>query len=192
MTVRAASRSDIPGIGVAAHVAHVSDLEGLEALREEQAQTALGADHAAIGYCLALDREALLARLAVLVAGAIDLTHDGASIQDRRRQDAADILAEAVDLDMARFWTADLDFWLRLPKATLCAAMGEAPSVAALRPKEASAHLAACAKLKKGALAAKANSAWKDHGYLPDLLVTPLSAGALTITPTGSEAIAAE
>ena len=107
---------------------------------------------------------------------------------DRRRQSIADLLAQALDIDMTQAWQPDLDYWLRLSKTALIDALAQAGD----HTTAPAALLASCAKLKKDALAQKVERAWSGRGYLPDLLVTPVAAGALALTETGAYAVAAE
>lgn len=188
MSVRTVARSQLSGVDVAAFPSHVPDLEAFEAMRATLPD--FGPEHDALAACLGLDREALMSRLAMLVAGALDFTHEDANQNDIRRQGVADALADALDLDMTRFWKADLEFWTRLPKAALCEALGQSPMVSSLAEGQAQAFLLASSKLKKDALAARVDSAWQGGGYLPDLLVAPVRAGVLSITPGGFDAIA--
>ena len=131
------------------------------------------------------------ALLGVLVGGAIDLRHEDTTPVDRRRQSIADLLAQALDIDMTQVWQADIDYWLRLPKAALIDALAQAGDDASAATASAGL-LASCAKLKKDALAQGVESAWSGRGYLPDLLVTPVAAGAFVLTETGACAVAAE
>jgi hypothetical protein len=103
----------------------------------------------------------------------------------------ADILADALDLDMREFWQADASYWARLPKAQLLATLCDAPALIDLSPAARQARLAGYAKLKKDELAFKVGEAFEGSGYLPDLLVTPVPAGAFELTSAGA-AIAAE
>lgn len=140
--------------------------------------------------CLARDHQALIACLAILVAETIDLTHEGASARDGDRQCAADLMAAAIDLNMAAHWRPDADFWIRTSKQYALDALPEAPALAALGDSERSVKLKAMAKLKKNAFAEAAAKAFADSGWLPDCLITPLRAGALTVGAETAEAIA--
>jgi hypothetical protein len=70
-------------------------------------------------------------------------------------------------------------------------AFTEAPSPAGQSERSREAIIKAHAKLKKDELAAKVGEAFAGAGYLPDLLVTPVSAGRLELTSAGV-AVAAE
>jgi hypothetical protein len=63
----------------------------------------------------------------MIVASNIDLAHEDAAIDDRRKQALADRIAATLDLDMTRHWAPGLAFWTRLPKAALVAAIEAAP-----------------------------------------------------------------
>ncbi|MBK8841021.1 MAG: hypothetical protein IPO30_20865 [Hyphomonadaceae bacterium] len=39
-------------------------------------------------------------------------------------------------------------------------------------------------KMKKDDLALRVDDAWRGHGYLPELLITPLAAGSLAVCST--------
>lgn len=192
MLVRSVFRSDLPGIGVAAHKAHVEDLEALQQTRGALLAHVPEEEADVLGWCLAQPSGTLLALLAVLVADSVDLAHEKGAPSDRRRQTLADTLAEALDLDMCGFWQADASYWTRLPKTELLAALAESPGLANKREKTRDAALKAHAKLKKDELAAKVGEAFAGTGYLPDVLVTPISKGGVELTNVGAAAIAAE
>ena len=46
------------------------------------------------------------------------------------------------------------------------------------------------AKLKKDELAAKVSAMFEGSHYLPDILVTPVAAGGLALTPEGAATVA--
>jgi hypothetical protein len=150
----------------------------------------------ALGWALGQSRDRLLSVLAVLVAGSVYLAHEGASPADLRLQAIGNRLAQHLDVDMTRFWKADLDYWVRLPKAALLEALAdvsEAPVGSAKRDALLKAH----AKLRKDELASKVASLHAETGYLPSLLVTPIASGAVEVTEAGllileSPAVAAE
>lgn len=192
MLVRSVFRSDLSGIGVAAHAVQIEDLDAL--VESRSAILAHVPEHEAdvLGWCLAQPSGTLLALLAVLVADSVDLAHEKGAPSDRRRNALADTLAEALDLDMREFWQADASYWTRLPKAELLAALVESPTLVDMRQKSRDAAMAAYAKLKKDELAARVDQAFVGTGYLPDLLVTPVPQGAIELTTTGAAAIAAE
>lgn len=134
-----------------------------------------------LDWCLAQGREPLLNALAVLTADALDLSHDAHSSQDRALQRIADKLASVLDLDMRRFWTADAAFFSRLSKAMLMDILEATPSISAKTGKRRETLLNAHAKLKRDDLAKAVSKAVKGSGWLPDLLVTPIGSGALSL-----------
>ncbi|GAM97036.1 putative plasmid stabilization protein [alpha proteobacterium U9-1i] len=140
--------------------------------------------------CLALDCDALIACLAILVAETVDLTHDGASARDDGRQRAGDLIAAAIDLDMATHWSAGSDFWMRTPKQYALDALPEAPGLAELGEKERTAKLKALAKLKKSAFADAVAKAFAESRWLPECLITPMREGAFAVTGQAAEAAA--
>lgn len=192
MLVRSVFRSDLSGIGVAAHAVQIEDLDALVETRS--AILAHAPEHEAdvLGWCLAQPSGTLLALLAVLVADSVDLAHEKGAPSDRRRKALADTLAEALDLDMREFWQADASYWTRLPKVELLAALAESPTLVDKSQKSREAAMAGYAKLKKDELAARVDQAFAGTGYLPDLLVTPVPQGFIELTTTGAAAIAAE
>ncbi len=142
------------------------------------------------GECLALDCEALIACLAILVAETIDLTHEGASARDEERQRAGDVMAAAIDLDMAAHWSAGAEFWMRTPKQYALDALPEAPGLAELGEKERAAKLKALAKLKKRAFADAVAKAFAESRWLPECLITPMREGAFAVAGQAPEAAA--
>lgn len=189
MVQRSLRHMEIPGIAIGAQLRNVDDLPALEEARAELEGRLPEDDAALLDWALDLSRENLLAVLAVLAAGAVDLAHDDASPHDARKQVLADRLAQHLDLDMRRFWTADLAFWTRLPKSALMAAYAESPGMADRGARTRDDLLRAHAKLRKDDLAASVAGAFEGAGYLPDILVTPAGAGTLSITPEGVAAI---
>lgn len=191
MIARSVFKSELPGIGVAAHAAHVDDLDALVETRSALLAHIPDEEGEVLDWCLIQPPETLLSLLAVIVADSVDLVHEKGSLADHRRHALADRLAEILDLDMRQFWQADASYWTRLPKADLLAAFAEAPVPANQSERSREAVIKAHAKLKKDELAAKVGEVFAGVGYLPDLLVTPASAGVYELTSTGV-AIAAE
>lgn len=142
-------------------------------------------DVAAWRDCLAAPADLLLDRLAILVAETLDLTHEGAGAADHRIQSVGDQIAVAIGLDMTRYWTSDEAFWMRAPKPLALAALETAPQIAALPVAERAALLVRSAKMKKAELAAVTAQVLEGVGWLPELLITPLDAGALALTDAG-------
>lgn len=165
----------------------LTDLPNVEAQREAVLAThPVGAS--LLAQCLAMNREELLALLALLVATSIDVVHDAHSQQDRHVQAFADQLAVAVELDMKRYWSADAAFLCRLSKSILMDILTASATISAKRPKQREAFLRTHAKLKRDALA-KAVSRTVDTAWLPDLLVTPVAPGDLVSAGAGETAI---
>lgn len=192
MLVRSVFRSDLSGIGVAAHPAQVGDTDAFVETRSAILAHAPEQETEVLGWCLAQPCGTLLALLAVLVADCVDFVHEKGAPSDRRRNILADTLAEALGLDMRDFWQADAGYWTRLPKAELLAALAESPGLADKSQKARDAAMTAHAKLKKDDLVARVDQAFAGTGYLPDLLATPVPCGAIELTTAGAAAIAAE
>jgi len=191
MIARSVFKSELSGIGVAAHTAHVDDLDALVETRSAVLAHIPDEADELLDWCLMQPPETLMSLLAVIVADSIDLVHEKGSPVDHRRHMLADRLAEILNLDMRQFWEADAAYWTRLPKADLLVAFAEAPSPAGQSERSREAIIKAHAKLKKDELAAKVGEAFAGVGYLPDLLVTPASAGSFELTSAGV-AVAAE
>ena len=119
--------------------------------------------------------------MAGFVARGVNLAHEDTSSADKERQTTADLLATALGLDMTAHWSADIEYWLRLPKARLLEEYEQAPGMQLLSDRVRLEKLTAAAKMKKDALALRVDDAWRGHGYLPELLITPLAAGSLAV-----------
>jgi len=145
-----------------------------------------------LAEALALDNQALLSRLAILVAETIDLTHEGATARDGARQRAADGLAAAIGLDMSAHWSPDSAFWQRTSKQYALNALAEGSALADLPQAQRNAKLQALAKLKKSEFADAAAKAFAQTRWLPDCLVTPIGEGALALTRAAEAALAAQ
>ncbi len=191
MIARSVFKSELSGIGVATHTAHVDDLDALVETRSAVLAHVPDEAEEVLDWCLMQPPESLMSLLAVIVADSIDLVHEKGSPVDHRRHMLADRLAEILNLDMRQFWEADASYWTRLPKADLLVAFTEAPCPAGQSERSREAIIKAYAKLKKAELAAKVGEAFAGVGYLPDLLVTPVSVGSLELTSAGV-AVAAE
>lgn len=102
---------------------------------------------------LAMSQEELVRLLAVCVASTVDV------ITPRATQAAPGaVLAQAVGLDMARWWRPTADSYFRhVSKAAMLEAVGQ------LAPQ----HLTRLAKLKKGELAAEAERLVEGTGWMP-------------------------
>ncbi len=179
------------GIGLDLRAAPMADHETLEEARIALGEIVPTGSEAAFDWLLEQPRQSLLEILAVLVAGAIDLSHEGVTRDDGRKQTMADKLAVALDLDMAQHWKPDIAFWSRLPKAALIDALIGAPSLTQLSEAERTAFQKAHAKRTKNEIAKSVEQALDGTGWLPDLLITPIPSGALSVTAQGAEAAAA-
>lgn len=184
-------RASLEGVGISSRPIGFDDVDAFTSLQRTVDDGA--ADDGATGWrdCLTAPVEALLERLAILIAETLDLTHEGASSGDQRVQSVGDQIAVAVGLDMTRHWAPDEAFWMRAPKPLALAALEIAPQVAALPVVEHTALLARSAKMKKAELAAITAQALEGAGWLPELLITPLDAGALALTDAGHAALTA-
>lgn len=178
------------GVGLSARVFGYEDDDALTTARDACAQRAQMGVEAHWRACLAASTEELLADLAICMAGLIDVSHAGASVEDRRKQAAGDAIAAALNLDMSTHWRPDESFWLRAPRTLALAALSGAPEFAALSETARTEALAQHAKCKKADLSAIAGTALAESGWLPDVLITPLAPGALELTPEGQQALA--
>jgi len=191
MIARSVFKRELSGIGVAAHAAHVDDLDAFVETRSALLAHVPDEADEVLDWCLMQPPETLMSLLAVIVADSIDLVHEKGSPADHRRHMLADRLAEILNLDMRQFWEADASYWTRLPKADLLVAFADAPGPVGQSERSREAIIKAHAKLKKDELAAKVGEAYAAVCYLPDLLVTPASAGSFELTSAGV-AVAAE
>jgi ParB family chromosome partitioning protein len=190
MVMRSVHHAEIAGVSISAARRQVDDLPALEEAISELEGRLPADETALLDWALDLSRERLLAVLAVLVAGAVDLAHEDTSPSDLGKQAIADRLAQHLDIDMRQFWKADLGFWIRLPKSTLMAAVAESPGMSERSARTREDIVKAHAKLRKDDLAAKVSAAFDGAGYLPEILVTPAAAGTLAVTEQGAAAIA--
>lgn len=190
MITRSLHRAEMTGVAMSAQLRPIDDLPALEEARSELEGRLPEDEMELLAWALDLSRERLLAVLAVLVASSIDLAHEDTSPVDLRKQAIADCLARQLDVDMARFWTAGPEFWTRLPKSALIAALSDAPSMADRTVRGRDERIKAYAKLKKDDLASKVAIEFDGVVYLPSILVTPLASGSLSVTPAGAAAIA--
>lgn len=182
---RSAARSDVPGLAIAISPVGFDDDDRFEQARTEASAAYADAD------LLQLSRqpaEKLVALLALFVAEALDVTHDGASPGAERAQATSDELAAVLDLDMSRFWEASAEFWEKAPKAFTLEALSAGPAMASLSEKARKPKLAALTKMKRTELARVAQRQLKN--WLPDVLITPPRSDALTVTPAGQDALA--
>lgn len=182
---RSASRCEVTGLAVAVSPVGFDDDDRFERARSEAASSHADADLCSLA---SEPPETLIALLALFVAEALDVTHDGGSPAADRTQATADELASALDLDMSRYWEASTEFWEKAPKAYTVDAISAAPAMAKLSEKARKPKLAALTKMKRADLARVAQRQLKD--WLPDVLITPPRSGVFAVTSTGRAAIA--
>lgn len=182
---RSAARADVPGLAIAISPVGFDDDD-----RFEQARTEASAAYAEADLARLADEptDKLLELLALFIAEAVDVTHDGVSPAADRTQATSDELAAVLDLDMSRYWEASSEFWEKAPKAFTLDALGAAPAMAKLTERARKPKIAAFAKMKRADLARVAVRQLKD--WLPDVLITPPRLGALVVTSTGHKALA--
>ena len=190
MIARAQHIGEMPGVAISAHDRSVEDLSELQEMRARFAGELPDNAPAVLDWALDLSRDRLLAVLAVLAAGTVDLAHEDATPADLQKQAVADRLAQQLDIDMRQYWTARIDFWTRLPKASLLAAFAEAPGMADRSQRSREDAIKASAKLRKDDLAAKVAATFEGKGYLPDILIAPVASGTLALTAAGAAAVA--
>jgi hypothetical protein len=181
-----------PGIGLDLHGSALNDHHTLVEARALVGELIPSETGAALTLLISQPRQTLLELLAVLVSGAIDLSHEGASREDARKQQLADCLTVALDLDMRRHWRPDMAFWSRSSKAALIDALMSAPAMADLSDAERTAFHKAQVKRTKDDIAKSVEQALDGAGWLPDVLITPNARGAFELTESGCNAIAAE
>jgi ParB family chromosome partitioning protein len=189
MVQRSLHRSEMIGVSLSAQFRQVDDLPALQEAWSEMEGRLPEDETELLDWALGLSRERLLAVLACVVATSVDLAHEDTSPADLRRQAIADRLAQHLDIDMRQHWTPDLDFWVRLPKSTLLSELSEAPGVSGRSERSRQDLLKAHARLRKDELASKVAIAFDGTAYLPDILVTPVAAGALELTGAGIGAV---
>lgn len=187
---RCLHHGELPGVSISGQARHVDDLPALNATLLDLEARAPTEGRTLVDWALEMSRERLLGVLAVLVASTIDLTHEDTSQADLIKQGLADTLAQSLDVDMTQYWQPDLvGFWARLSKSTLMSALGDAPAMSGKSPRTREDAIKAHMKLRRDDLAAKVASAFDGTGYLPEILSTPIAAGALEITAAGAEVL---
>jgi ParB family chromosome partitioning protein len=182
----------VSGVGVDLRAVEMDDHEALAEARVALGEIIPSDSAAALGWLIAQPRQTLLELLAVLISSAIDLSHEGASREDARKQKLADQLAVALDLDMTRHWRPDMEFWSRLSKTALIDIHLSAPAMADLSDAERAAFQKAQAKRSKDDIAKSVAQSMEHAGWLPDVLITPNARGAFELADAGAAAIAAE
>ena len=182
---RSAARAGVPGLAIAISPVGFDDDDRFEQARTEASTAYADADLARLADEPA---DKLLELLALFIAEAVDVTHDGASPAADRTQANSDELAAVLDLDMSRYWEASSEFWENAPKAFTLEALSTAPAMAKLTERARKPKIAAFAKMKRADLARVAVRQLKD--WLPDVLITPPRPGALVVTSAGQKALA--
>lgn len=182
---RSTARTDVPGLAIAISPVGFDDEDHFEQARTAASTAYADADLARLASEPA---EKLIELLALFIAEAVDVTHDGASPSAGRTQTTADELASVLDLDMSRYWEASGEFWEKAPKAYTLEALSTAPAMAKLSERARKPKLAAFTKMKRADLARVALRQLKD--WLPDVLITPPRIGALAVTSAGRKALA--
>lgn len=162
-----------PGVSLTGRPRWLADHDGTGDDRAALFASMPEAESDLLDWCLAQNAETLLEAFAVIVASNIDLAHEDANIDDRRKQALADRIAQALDLDMTRHWTPDLAFWTRLPKAALIGALESAPCMHQLSDADRALFAKNVSKLRKEELVTRVEQAIYGCGWLPALLVTP-------------------
>jgi|CXWL01.1.fsa_nt_gi ParB family chromosome partitioning protein len=182
---RSAARADVPGLAIAISPVGFDDDDRFEQARTEASAAYADAD---LTRLASEPAEKLVALLALFIAEAVDVTHDGASPSADRTQATSDELAAVLDLDMSHYWEASSEFWEKAPKAFTLEALSTAPAMAKLTERARKPKIAAFAKMKRADLARVAVRQLK--GWLPDVLITPARPGALVVTSAGHKALA--
>jgi ParB family chromosome partitioning protein len=162
-----------PGVTLTARPRWLADHDGLCDERAALFTSIPETESALLNWCLAQSAETLMEAFALIVASNIDLAHEDANIDDRRKQKLADRIAEVLDLDMTRHWAPDLAFWTRLPKAALITALESAPCMQQLSETDRALSAKNVGKLRKEELVTRVEQALDGCGWLPALLVTP-------------------
>jgi ParB family chromosome partitioning protein len=171
MLARSALRFSLPGIDISAHSVSMEDLDETRAAMASHDAMLPESGSEVLVWCLNQPQDRLLHIMAVLTARAVDLSHEKGAPSDRSLQMSADVLCEALSVDMRETWRADGEYWTRLPKSELMTAITTAPTTLAMSNAKRSEFLKACAKLKKDELAVKAEAAYAGSHYLPEMLV---------------------
>jgi ParB family chromosome partitioning protein len=180
-----------PGISLTARPRWLADHDGLGDDCEAWIAGIPETEAGSLDWCLAQGTATLLDAFALIVASNIDLAHEDAAIDDRRKQALADRIAATLDLDMTRHWAPDTAFWTRLPKAALIAAIETAPCTTRLNDVDRAAFLKMLSRKTKDELANTAAKVLEGAGWLPALLVTPEAEPRYELTEAGVDAISA-
>jgi ParB family chromosome partitioning protein len=178
-----------PGISLTARPRWLADHDGLGDEREAWIASIPDSEAGLLEWCLAQDIATLLDAFALIVASNVDLSHEDAAIDDRRKQALADRIAATLDLDMTRHWAPDLAFWTRLPKAALIAAIETAPCTTRLDDVDRAAFLKMLSRKTKDELATTAATVLEGTGWLPALFATPQAEPQYELTDAGVAAL---
>lgn len=169
MLARSVLRFSLPGVDISARNIDVADFNDTHEVAQEVIAGLPESDGDILAWCLEQSVEKLLDVLAMLTAVAVDLSHEKGTHDDRVRQSMANELCRALAVDMRQAWQADSEFWSRLPKSELMAAIETSQKVSTMSQSKRTEFLKTCAKLKKDELAAKVEDAFAGEHYLPDL-----------------------
>jgi ParB-like chromosome segregation protein Spo0J len=138
-------------------------------------------------WCMAQTTETLLEVQAILIASALDLSHNATTPHCTRKQAIADTLATRLQINMASHWSPNIDFFMGLTKAQIIDIIQTAPVNADNTDTRGKAvfskHLAS---QKKDNLAVIATQASEGTGWLPDVLRT---AGFVADASAGSAGV---
>ena len=178
-----------PGISLTARPRWLADHDGLGDERNAFFAGIPDTEAALLEWCMTQDIATLMDALALIVASNIDLAHEDANIDDRRKQALADHIASAIDLDMTRHWAPDLAFWTRLPKAALIAAIETARCTTRLDDVDRAAFLKMLSRKTKDELARTAAQVLQGIGWLPALFATPEAEPQYELTDAGVPAL---
>jgi ParB family chromosome partitioning protein len=178
-----------PGVSLTGRPRWLADHDGTGDDRAALFASMPEAESDLLDWCLAQNAETLFEAFAVIVASNIDLAHEDANIDDRRKQALADRIAQALDLDMTRHWTPDLTFWTRLPKAALIGALETAPCMQQLSESDRALVAKNVAKLRKEEIVIRVEQGLDGCGWLPALLITPEREPRFELTAEGKAAI---
>lgn len=173
------------GVSLTARPRWLADHDGLGDARATVFASMPDTETELLEWCLAQSADTLMQAFAIVVASNIDLAHEDATIDDRRKQMLADRFALALDLDMRRHWAPDLAFWTRLPKAALIAALETAPCMKQLSDADRAVFSKKVGKLRKEELVTRVEHALEGSGWLPALLVTPEQEPRFELTEAG-------
>ena len=169
MLARSVLRFSLPGIDISARNIDVADFDDTHEVVQEVIAGLPESDGDILAWCLEQSVEKLLDVLAMLTAVAVDLSHEKGTHDDRVRRSIANELCRALAVEMRQTWRADSEFWSRLPKSELMAALETSEKVSSMSQGKRTEFLKTCAKLKKDELAAKVEDAFAGEHYLPDL-----------------------